>query len=167
LEASGTQRWILEDASSCVIFRANNEFKNYTQDLIMTQILYADGGTLGQNGKTFAGIYWSVYDENHSRPVVAKRISETGNFTTNNEAEYLAFVECLSFLKEHQHKQATIRMDSQLVVSQVTGKWKVKNKRLVYLYEQAIKKMNDMLRQGYKIKLEWVPRSELVKRLGH
>jgi probable phosphoglycerate mutase len=56
-----------------------------------------------------------------------------------------------------------IRGDSQLVIYQLTGKWKVKNARMIPLVEEA----KQLLRRFGTTKIAWHPRAESVKKLGH
>lgn len=132
-------------------------------------ILYADGGTIGQNGISSTGIYWSVYDEISNKIIVNQKTDKTGTYTTNNEAEYFAFIECLTIIEKSNMNNVVIRMDSKLIVSQITGAWRVKNRGLKALFEQAHSKLKFLESDGCgcKIKVEWVPRVELLKRLNH
>ncbi len=57
---------------------------------------------------------------------------------TNNEAEYTALIEALQFLeKNHRSKEAVIYTDSQLVVRQMHGEYRVKSPSLILLYNRA------------------------------
>ena len=73
---------------------------------------------------------------------------------TNNEAEYMAL---LFLLEEADRREiaAAIAGDSQLVVNQVTGRWKIKEPRLRELAERAI----ELLKKTGST-LEWIPREE-------
>lgn len=73
---------------------------------------------------------------------------------TNNEAEYMAL---LLLLEEADRRKmaAAIAGDSQLVVNQVTGRWKIKEPRLKELADRAI---NLLKKTGST--LEWIPREE-------
>ncbi|MDD2453202.1 ribonuclease HI family protein [Aminivibrio sp.] len=73
---------------------------------------------------------------------------------TNNEAEYLALILLLEEA-ERRSIAADIRGDSQLVVNQVTGKWKINEPRLRQLADRAV----DLLKKT-KSTLAWVPREE-------
>ena len=89
-------------------------------------------------------------------------ISETKTFAmpdakTNNEAEYLSLI---SLLEENPEKECTIYMDSQLVVFQVMGRFRVKEPRMKTLL-QRVKSLI-----GAR-KVEWIPRKEIENVLGH
>ncbi len=64
---------------------------------------------------------------------------------TNNEAEYLALIECLKELNKIKPSSCTIKGDSKLVISQVNRKWKCGAPNLVPLRDVAavlLKKLN-------------------------
>jgi ribonuclease HI len=86
---------------------------------------------------------------------------------TNNEAEYYALLKALELVEERWADKTTgrieggvgeilIRSDSQLVVNQVNGAWRVEDSKLVELSEKA----RDAIRELGNIRLEWVPREE-------
>ena len=57
--------------------------------------------------------------------------------TTNNVAEYLALIEGLEACAGISARQIVVRSDSKLVVSQMTGAWKVKDPAIRALYDKA------------------------------
>jgi ribonuclease HI len=57
----------------------------------------------------------------------------------------------------------TIFGDSKLVVSQVTGVWKVKNANMIPLVKEA----KELFREFGSCSIEWHPRAKSVERLGH
>jgi ribonuclease HI len=73
-----------------------------------------------------------------------EQVLETGGkflgITTNNQAEYRAVLFALQRAKELQVEEIEFRLDSLLVVNQMKGIYKVKNKDLAVVYEQ-IKKL--------------------------
>lgn len=84
---------------------------------------------------------------------------------TNNEAEYYALLKALALAADRWADKTTgrvlsgvgeilIRSDSQLVVNQVNGEWRVEDSKLIELSEKA----RDSMRELGHIRLEWVPR---------
>lgn len=78
--------------------------------------------------------------------------------STNNVAEYTALQKALEWLASNcrTHEKVIVRSDSQLVVNQLSGRYRVRTKKLVPLYLGAvalIKKFADM-------QIEWVPREK-------
>jgi ribonuclease HI len=88
------------------------------------------------------------------------------NARTSNEAEYMVLSALLDNLLRNRidptKPETSIYMDSQLVVGQLSKGWKVEADNLVPLYKEAALRLR---RTGAK--LTWVPRTEIVKRLGH
>ena len=79
---------------------------------------------------------------------------------TSNEAEYRTLIELLSMLQPGS--APVIHIDSKLMRGQLTRGWRVKAENLKPLHRQA----KEFLRST-KARLVWVPRIEMVKRLGH
>lgn len=78
--------------------------------------------------------------------------------STNNVAEYTALVKALQWLLEKNlgSTKVEIKSDSQLIVNQLTGDYKVKSKRIVSLYKQVL-----LLKSKFQdIEIMWVPREE-------
>ena len=79
------------------------------------------------------------------------------NDSTNNVAEYTALIKALEWLSRNQPRESIrIRSDSKLVVSQINGEYKVKSKRIIPLYRQAMSLKNSFP----SIEIAWVPREE-------
>ena len=73
---------------------------------------------------------------------------------TNNRAEYLALIEGLRKAAEWKPDRLEVYMDSQLVVEQVAGRFKVRNPDLRPLHTQVV----NLLRGFPKVTVEHVPR---------
>lgn len=97
----------------------------------MNYVIYTDGGSRGNPGPSGAGGY--IMDSNK---VVIATISEFLGIQTNNYAEYKALELTLSKAIELCINKYPVQvfMDSKLVVEQLNGRWKVKNKDLMKLY---------------------------------
>ena len=95
-------------------------------------ILNTDGGARGNPGPAGIGVVLADADGN----VVADLHRSIGH-TTNNIAEYQALRAGLELALEHGVEELEVRMDSELVVSQVKGEWKIKNERLRPLAAKA------------------------------
>jgi ribonuclease HI len=57
--------------------------------------------------------------------------------TTNNVAEYRGLIAALEYALEHGHRALRIRSDSQLLIRQMLGEYRVKHPGLQPLYEKA------------------------------
>jgi ribonuclease HI len=99
-------------------------------------IINADGGSRGNPGPSASGFV--IQDE--TGEVVLEAGGKFLGVTTNNQAEYRAVLFALERAKELEVEEITCRLDSLLVVNQMKGIFKVKNKDLWPIYEQ-IKKL--------------------------
>lgn len=100
-----------------------------------TYLIYFDGGSRGNPGKAGAGAV--IYDPD-GREIFASAIP-IGERQTNNFAEYTGMVAGLEGAIERGIRRAIVRGDSQLVIRQMRGEYKVKNANLRGLYETARK----------------------------
>ena len=85
--------------------------------------------------------------------VAAKPFSEE---STNNVAEYTALAKALQWLlaNNFNSNKVEIKSDSQLVVNQLTGDYKVKAKRILPLFKDVV-----FLKTKFQdIQIKWIPR---------
>ena len=85
-------------------------------------VIYADGAARGNPGP--AGIGVVIEDE---RGRVLKEVSQFIGRKTNNQAEYMALIQGLEVAAEYQADAIQIRLDSELLVRQLRGEYKVKS----------------------------------------
>jgi ribonuclease HI len=95
-------------------------------------IVACDGAARGNPGP--AGI--GVHITNEDGSLVAE-IAEGIGEATNNVAEYTAVIEGLERAQELGARTVTLRSDSQLLISQLTGRYRVKAPHLQILHRQA------------------------------
>ena len=94
--------------------------------------LRCDGGARGNPGPAAYG--YVVLDP------AGREVEARGEFlgsATNNVAEYRGLIACLDAASRHGAKAARVYMDSELVIRQMTGQYRVKNAGLKPLHEQA------------------------------
>jgi ribonuclease HI len=103
----------------------------------MRYIVHTDGAARGNPGPAAAGVV--VQDETGR---VIYETSRSLGVRTNNEAEYLAFLMALEYLRESRPEGVEFRLDSELVVRQLNGQYKVKEPRLQALHGQATMLLN-------------------------
>lgn len=87
--------------------------------------------------------------------VAAKPFSEE---STNNVAEYTALAKALQWLLANNFncQKVEIKSDSQLVVNQLTGDYKVKARRILPLFKQVL-----FLKTKFQdIQIKWIPRDK-------
>jgi ribonuclease HI len=95
-------------------------------------IMYADGGSRGNPGD--AGIGIAIFDDGDN---TVAQISRYIGTQTNNAAEYYALVRGLEEVISMDAGWVDIFMDSELVVKQIKGEYKVKSEGLKPLHEIA------------------------------
>lgn len=93
-------------------------------------ICYTDGGARGNPGPSGIGVVLM----NEAADVKEAEISEYLGHGTNNQAEYTALLRCLEKARELQADTVHVRLDSELVVKQMSGEYKVKNAELQKLF---------------------------------
>jgi len=94
--------------------------------------LHTDGGARGNPGPAGIGV---VLEDDQGN--VVGEIARGIGVTTNNVAEYQALIAGLELALELGFKELDVYMDSELVVSQVKGDWKIKKDTLRQLAVKA------------------------------
>lgn len=87
-------------------------------------VVHTDGGSRGNPGPAAIG---AVIAENGA---TVHTISQTIGTTTNNQAEYQAVHAALTWCQANGAKQVTVNADSELIVKQLRGEYKMKNRDL-------------------------------------
>ncbi|WP_036224633.1 ribonuclease HI family protein [Mesoaciditoga lauensis] len=113
-------------------------------------IIKTDGGALKNPGRAVSAFVIECNDE-----LVCIHSEYIGE-TTNNVAEYKAVIMSLKYVKErYKNAKFVLQSDSQLVVRQLSGDYKVKAKNLFPLWQEA----KDLV-EKLKVEVRWVPREE-------
>ncbi|MEU4316489.1 bifunctional RNase H/acid phosphatase [Nocardia sp. NPDC024068] len=115
-------------------------------------IVEADGGSRGNPGP--AGYGAVVFDADRVG-VLAERKEALG-VATNNVAEYRGLIAGLEAAAELGAQVVSVRMDSKLVVEQMSGRWKIKHPALIPLADRARRLAAGFERVTYR----WIPRAE-------
>lgn len=120
----------------------SQEFQRSSSGVPETYLVaHIDGGSRGNPGPSGYGV--AIEDET-GRPVA--QLSEFLGKQTNNYAEYSGLLAALSYALKHAPKALKVVSDSELLVKQIRGQYKVNNPGLKELYDRA----KTMIRQ-----LEW------------
>jgi probable phosphoglycerate mutase len=115
-------------------------------------IIEADGGSRGNPGPSGSGAV--VIDA--STGLVIREISLFIGTATNNVAEYNALkAAILEVRKINSSARVSVRMDSKLVIEQMTGNWKVKHPDMRALVIEIQGLVRDM-----DVEFKWIPREE-------
>lgn len=117
----------------------------------MKLIVYTDGASRGNPGT--AAIGGVILSEDMQ---VIEKFSEIIGQATNNQAEYRAVIEALNRAKKYKPDEVEIRTDSELIIRQISGQYKVNNKALRGL----LKEINNLSSSFSKVKFIHVRREE-------
>jgi ribonuclease HI len=78
-------------------------------------------------------------DARHDRATPDASISDFLGHQTNNVAEYTGVVRALDLARELGAREVALLLDSKLIVEQLTGRWRVKDAKLIPLWTAARK----------------------------
>lgn len=117
----------------------------------MKATLFADGGSRGNPGPAASGAV--LYSEDGT---VLAEIGEYLGIATNNVAEWRALLAGLARARELGIDEIEIRLDSELVVRQITGAYRVKHADLIPLHAKA----KSLLRTFKTVNIQHVPRKQ-------
>ncbi len=118
----------------------------------MRVIINIDGGSRGNPGPAGAGVVIASADD-------GTVLHQAGIFigqATNNVAEYTGLIEGLKRAARLEAKDVKIFSDSELMVRQITGQYRVKNEGLKPLYQEAM----GLAKQFEKFSIEHVRREQ-------
>lgn len=126
----------------------NNALKYLMTNKYELLEIYTDGGSRGNPGPAGIGAY--ATSEGHEVFTLSEKIGET----TNNVAEYTAVIRSLEALLEKSIYAEKLKyiLDSELIVKQILGKYKVKQPHLQTLRQKIATLVNQLESNG-QIKL--------------
>ncbi len=114
-------------------------------------VIYIDGGSRGNPGPAACAF---VLKDKKGKQLQAKAFF-IGK-ATNNIAEYAAIIKALEAAKQFGAKEAAIYSDSELLVRQLDGRYKVKSENIAPLFQQAMDLLNDF----EKWEIKHIPREK-------
>ena len=123
-------------------------------------LLMVDGAARGNPGEAGCGAV--ICDESGA---VVKELSRYLGHATNNVAEYEGLLMGLEALIQLGKKKIRVQSDSQLLVRQLNGQYRVKDEKLKLLFDRAV----ILLRQFDSFRIVHVPResNKLADRLAN
>ncbi len=114
-------------------------------------VAYVDGASRGNPGPAS---YAAILHSPEKKEIF--RIGKPLGIATNNAAEYYALITALDYATHHGIKSLRVRSDSELLVNQMNGRYRVRSKDLKPLHERAAKLANHL----EHFAIEHVPREE-------
>ncbi|MFC6316922.1 bifunctional RNase H/acid phosphatase [Corynebacterium gerontici] len=118
----------------------------------MHVVIEADGGSRGNPGPAGAG----TVVLNADRTKVLARLAYVVGKSTNNVAEYHGLLNGLKAAQQLRATHISVRMDSKLVVEQMSGRWKIKHPDMRELAMQC----KTIEREMQQVEYQWVPRKD-------
>ena len=100
-----------------------------------------DGGSRKNPGPAAIGVV--IWDENHNK---LEEYKECIGEATNNVAEYHSLIKALELSAKHTRKEVSVFMDSELIIRQVNGMYRIKATHLLPLF-QEVKKNEQMFKK--------------------
>ncbi len=120
-------------------------------------IVEADGGSRGNPG--VAG-YGALVRDAGSGALLAERAEPLGK-ESNNVAEYRGLIAGLTAAAQiDPSADVAVRMDSKLVIEQMSGRWKIKHPAMRELASQATDLVRSRKQAGGSVSWQWIPRAQ-------
>ena len=107
-------------------------------------IIFTDGAARGNPGPASIGV---IIKNEQGKPIAS--VSQCIGTTTNNQAEYMAIITALEKATSLGARQVDLYSDSELVVRQINGSYRVKKATLKPLYQRAKQLQNSL--EGFTI----------------
>ena len=105
----------------------------------------SDGGARGNPGPGAIGVIVRKDGE-----ILTKYSKKIGNFVTNNIAEYEGLIKALELALNYTQDELTCILDSELVVKQLLGEYRVRNPKLLELFLKVQKLQENFDKIIYK-----------------
>ena len=118
----------------------------------MTILAYTDGASRGNPGESGIGVI--LKDE--SGNLLAEHYGYIGR-ATNNIAEYTALASCLNLVQKMECGSLIVYSDSELMVRQLNGEYKVKDEGIRKHYRRIQKMLADM---PFQFEIRHIPREK-------
>ena len=120
----------------------------------------SDGGARGNPGPGAIGI---IVRKNGK--ILIKYSAKIGKFVTNNVAEYEALIKALELASKFAKDKITCNLDSELVVKQLLGEYRVRNPKLLELFLEVQKLQENFKSIKYKHVSRWDKFQQIVDEL--
>jgi ribonuclease HI len=115
--------------------------------------IYTDGASRNNPGEAGIGVVLK-----NERGDTIETLSEYLGIATNNVAEYTALIRALEAARKHRPEEIDFYLDSQLVVRQMTGEYRVKHPGIIPLVQRA-QQIRRLWPEG-AIRFHYIPRRE-------
>lgn len=110
----------------------------------------SDGGARGNPGPGAIGVIIRKDGE-----ILTKYSASIGKLVTNNVAEYEALIKAMELASNYTKDKVTCILDSELIVKQLLGKYRVKNQKLLELFLKVQKLQENFKKIKYLHTSRW------------
>ena len=141
---------LMSDLAAHLRHKSVSETAKEHKGTLAEAVAFSDGGSRGNPGEAACGVVICDSDGNE----LLKRAKRLGR-ATNNQAEYEGVVYALELAGQLGVKKLEIRMDSELVVRQLEGTYKVKNEGLKPYFARAC----ELVAEFQSVALTHIPRA--------
>lgn len=117
----------------------------------------SDGGARGNPGRGAIGVIVRKDGE-----ILTRFSKKIGDYVTNNIAEYEGLIKALELASNYTKREVTCVLDSELVVKQLLGEYRVKNPKLLELFLKVQKLQENFEKIIYK----HVPRDDKFQQIA-
>jgi ribonuclease HI len=124
----------------------------------MNLVAHIDGSCEGNPGESGCGLMLQT-----EAGTVLERWGWYLGLGTNNTAEYHGFIRCMEAIQKYRAKRVLVLSDSQLLVNQILGRYRVKNPRLTALHQIAVRLMRE---SGCRTDIRYLPREHNLEADG-
>jgi len=111
--------------------------------------IYIDGGVRGHQFRGRRAGYISIILDDE------KKVEEAGD-VTNNQAEYLALIRGLEIALQRKISKVEMLSDSELLVKQIKGEYRIRSKNLISLHKKA----KELISRFDSFEMRWIPREQ-------
>lgn len=105
----------------------------------------SDGGARGNPGPGAIGVIVRKDGE-----ILTRYSAKIGKYVTNNIAEYESLIKALQLASNYTNKELTCILDSELIVKQLLGEYRVRNPKLLELFLKVQKLQENFQKIIYK-----------------
>lgn len=154
-KATDRNRFVAEVLA--VALQQHDIHEQQTEDVTVggTLHLFTDGGSRGNPGQAAIG----VVIEDQVRGEVIREHCERIGLETNNVAEYRALIEGLKIARRYHPNTLICHLDSELIVKQLSGEYRVKMPALKKFYDE----IQELATEFTDVSFRHVPRADNYK----
>ena len=122
-----------------------------------------DGGAKPNPGKGYGS--YNIRIDGNDKPIHGESEKFYGDNLTSNQSEYIAVTRGCEKIKELFGNNCKIHIvgDSELVLKQISGEYRVRNEKLIPLNQELM----DYLKEFNSYSVQHRPREQSVKEFGH